>query len=176
MGNEKIIQKKSVFKEIIIALLLCLLILLIFAIVLYKYVPSSSKKELPPQVSYATPKDVSQELISSSADEDEVIMTYEVQPSDMTNYERIKDYNPGKANPFETLPDPDDKNSSATTGSGTTSNGSGSSSGSSSSTNAGSSGSSTSSSNGNGNAGSTGGSTGTTSSSSQFYNDHGSGK
>ena len=175
MENQETIEKKSMFKEVIIALLLCLLIMLIFAIVLYKYVPSNSKKALPAQISYATPKDVSQELISSSADEDEVIMTYEVQPSDMTNYERIKDYNPGKANPFQELPDPDEEASSSTTNSGTTNNGSTSSAGSSSTGNSGSSsGTSTESSSSTSGESNNGG--GTTSSSSEFYNDHGSGK
>ena len=175
MENEEIIQNKSVFKEVIIALLLCLLIMLVFAIILYKYVPSNSKKALPTQVSYATPKDVSQELISSSADEDEVIMTYEVEPSDMTNYERIRDYNPGKANPFETLPDPDEEKSS-TASSGTTNGGSSSSTGSSSSNGSGTSAGSSSTTSSNGNAGSSERTSGTTSSSSEFYNDHGSGK
>lgn len=165
MENQETIEKKSVFKEVIIALLLCLLIMLVFAIVLYKYVPSNSKKALPSQVSYATPKDVSQELISSSADEDEVIMTYEVQPSDMTNYERIRDYNPGKANPFQTLSDPNKSTSSSTAKPGTTSE-----------TSTGSGNSGTNPSNGNGNAGAAGGDSGTTSSGSDFYNDHGSGK
>lgn len=90
---------KSILKEIIIVLLLCLAIILVLGILLYEYVPMS--KTVPNQVAYTTPEDVKQELIESGAlDESEVVMTYEVNGDDLNNYKRVKDYKPGKANPF----------------------------------------------------------------------------
>ena len=105
---------KSVFKEIIIFLLLCLAIILILGILLYEYAPMS--KTVPNPVSYTTPEEVQQELSSSSdVDDSQIIMTYEVDSTDLNNYERINDYQPGKANPFSSY---------ETSGENTTSNGS----------------------------------------------------
>ena len=90
---------KNIIKEIIIILLLCLAIILILGILLYEYAPMS--KTIPNPVSYTTPEEVQQELATSSdVDESQIIMTYEVDSSDLRNYERINDYQPGKANPF----------------------------------------------------------------------------
>lgn len=90
---------KSIFKELIIVLLLCLAIILVLGILLYEYVPMS--KTIPNQVAYTTPEDVKQELLASEqVDESEIIMTYEVNSEDLKNYKRIQDYKPGKANPF----------------------------------------------------------------------------
>ena len=90
---------KNIIKEIIIILLLCLAIILILGILLYEYAPMS--KTIPNPVSYTTPGEVQQELATSSdVDESQIIMTYEVDSSDLRNYERINDYQPGKANPF----------------------------------------------------------------------------
>lgn len=92
-------MKNSKFKEIIIALLLCLAIMLVLALLLYNYVPST--KTLPEKVAYTTPQKVRDELVAASdLDEDQIILTYEVDGSDMANYENINDYNPGNANPF----------------------------------------------------------------------------
>ena len=80
---------KDVLKEIIIVLLLCLAIILILGIILYQYVPMS--KTLPTQVSYTTPEEVKEELMTSSeVDENQVIMTYEVDATDLNNYKKIQ--------------------------------------------------------------------------------------
>ena len=106
---------KNVIKEIIILLLLCLAIILLLGILLYEYVPMS--KTVPNPVSYTTPEDVQQELASSSdVDNSQVIMTYEVDSTDLNNFERINDYQPGKANPFSSY---------ETSGENTTTSGSG---------------------------------------------------
>ena len=90
---------KNVIKEIIIVLLLCLAIILILGILLYEYAPMS--KTVPNPVSYTTPENVQQELANTtSVDDSQIIMTYEVDSTDLRNYERINDYQPGKANPF----------------------------------------------------------------------------
>lgn len=133
---------KNVIKEIIILLLLCLAIILLLGILLYEYVPMS--KTVPNPVSYTTPEDVQQELAASSdVDNSQIILTYEVDSTDLNNYERINDYQPGKANPFssyETSGENTTTNGSATGGS---SNSSGSSSSNSNNTNTSSSGNTT---------------------------------
>lgn len=133
---------KNVIKEIIILLLLCLAIILLLGILLYEYVPMS--KTVPNPVSYTTPEDVQQELASSSdVDNSQIILTYEVDSTDLNNYERINDYQPGKANPFssyETSGENTTTNGSATGGNSTSS---GSSSSNSNNTNTSSSGNTT---------------------------------
>lgn len=133
---------KNVIKEIIILLLLCLAIILLLGILLYEYAPMS--KTVPNPVSYTTPEDVQQELASSSdVDNSQVIMTYEVDSTDLNNFERINDYQPGKANPFssyETSGENTTTNGSATGGNSTSS---GSSSSNSNNTNTSSSGNTT---------------------------------
>lgn len=90
---------KSIFKELIIVLLLCLAIILVLGILLYEYVPMS--KTIPNQVAYTTPEEVKQELLDSDTiDESQIVLTYEVNGDDLNNYKRIQDYKPGKANPF----------------------------------------------------------------------------
>ena len=90
---------KSVFKEIIIVLLLCLAIILVLGILLYEYIPMS--KTVPNPVSYTTPAEVQEELAAmDDINEDQIIMTYEVDSTDLNNYRRVNDYQPGKANPF----------------------------------------------------------------------------
>lgn len=119
---------KNVIKEIIILLLLCLAIILLLGILLYEYVPMS--KTVPNPVSYTTPEDVQQELATSSdVDNSQIILTYEVDSTDLNNYERINDYQPGKANPFSSY----ETNGENTTTNGSATGGSSSSSGSTSS-------------------------------------------
>ncbi len=105
---------KSIIKEIIIALLLCLAIVLVLGILLYEYVPIT--KTIPNEVSYTTPENVKEELLSSSdVDDSQIIMTYEINSDDLSNYRRVQDYKPGKANPFSSY---------ETTGENTTESGS----------------------------------------------------
>lgn len=105
---------KSIIKEIIIVLLLCLAIILVLGILLYEYVPIT--KTIPNEVSYTTPENVKEELLSSSdVDDSQIIMTYEINSDDLSNYRRVQDYKPGKANPFSSY---------ETTGENTTESGS----------------------------------------------------
>jgi cytochrome c oxidase assembly protein Cox11 len=114
---------KTLIKEIIIMLLLCLAIMLILGIILYEYVPMS--KTIPNAVSYTTPENVKQELAdSATVDESQIILTYEVDSTDLSNYAKIKDYKPGKANPFssyETTSTTNTTSTSGTSGNSTTS-------------------------------------------------------
>ena len=90
---------KKVIKEIIIMLLLCLAIILILGVLLYEYVPSN--KIIPDEVSYTTPQDIKEELSKGEGvEDDQVILTYSKDATDLNNYERINTYVPGKTNPF----------------------------------------------------------------------------
>ncbi len=127
---------KNIIKEIIIMLLLCLAIILILGVILYEYVPSN--KILPEEVSYVTPQNIKEELKSTdSIEEDKVILTYEIDESDLTNYQKIKDYKPGKVNPFSTYEEKTEENQSQN-GQNTTNNNSGSTNSNNSSSNGGS--------------------------------------
>lgn len=115
---------KSIIKELIIVLLLCLAIILVLGILLYEYVPVS--KTIPNEVSYTTPEEVKEELLTSSdIDENQIVMTYEIDSTDLNNYKKIQNYKPGKANPFssyETQASGSNAGSSQTSGQNTTSN------------------------------------------------------
>ena len=118
---------KSIIKELIITLLLCLAIILVLGILLYEYVPMT--KTVPNSVSYTTPADVKEELAASEdVDENKIIMTYEINSTDLNNYKKIQDYKPGKANPFSSYDTQDGtntENGSSNTGSnGSSSSGS----------------------------------------------------
>ena len=132
---------KSIFKEIIIVLLLCLAIILVLGIILYEYVPIS--KTVPSEVAYTTPEEVRQELIAAGdVNENEIVMTYEVNSDDLSNYRRVQDYKPGKANPFSSYQTQEGNEGEEGTGSksgGSSSQSGGSSSGSSSNSDTGNS-------------------------------------
>lgn len=117
---------KNVIKEIIIILLLCLAIILILGILLYEYVPIS--KTVPNPVSYVRTEAVEEELASSdTVDESQVVMTYEINSSDLNNYKQMQEYKPGKANPFAAVSEDNtgnnNGNNSSNTSSGSTSTG-----------------------------------------------------
>ena len=108
---------KNIIKEIIIMLLLCLAIILVLGVLLYEYVPSN--KIIPDKVSYTTPEDIKEELSKSDGvDDEQVILTYSIDATDLNNYERINTYVPGKPNPFSSY------NTSESSGENTSQNGS----------------------------------------------------
>ena len=116
-------MSKSIIKEIIIILLLCLAIIVVLGLLLYDYVPMA--KVVPEPVSYTTPEDVKEELVQAGeVDDNQVIMTYEVNSSDLNNYEKIKNYNPRKANPFSSYQSQTNENGNATDGNTTSTTGS----------------------------------------------------
>lgn len=89
---------KSIAKEIIIGLLLCLAILLVLAVLMYSYIPNN--KVVPEPVSYTVPEEAKKVLEETAMDTSQVILTYEVNSSDLSTAQRTNDYNPGKVNPF----------------------------------------------------------------------------
>ena len=129
---------KNIIKEIIIMLLLCLAIILVLGVLLYEYVPSN--KIIPDEVSYTTPENIKEELSKSDGvDDEQVILTYSIDATDLNNYERINTYVAGKPNPFSSYDtssssgEDTEQNGSSNGSSGTSTGNSNSSSGSSSS-------------------------------------------
>lgn len=112
---------KTVIKQIIITLLLCLVIMLILAVLLYAYIPNN--KVIPESVSYTAPEEAQEVLKEAAVDETQVIMTYEIKASDLTNAEKTNEYNPGKVNPFSSYVVEEDETTS-TNGSTNSTNGS----------------------------------------------------
>ena len=94
-------------KEIIIILLIILVSMLIFAVLLYDYIPNRIQSK--ETITYTATDSVKSMLQDSVAkDTENIILTYEVTGSDLTNYEKAKEYVPGKQNPFEVYKNPDD--------------------------------------------------------------------
>jgi hypothetical protein len=89
---------KTIIRETIIILLLCLAIILVLGVVLYNYVPTN--KIVPEQVSYTQTEEVKNAIEESAVDNTQVILTYEIDETDLNNYEKVRDYKPGKTNPF----------------------------------------------------------------------------
>lgn len=91
---------KSIIKELIIVLLLLLAILLVLGIFLYDYIPTS--KIVPKVEAYQVPNNIKQELENSVNEEEEKTtqIVYEIDGTDLKNYEKSKDYQKGKVNPF----------------------------------------------------------------------------
>ena len=107
----------KVFKEIVIILLLVLAILLVLGVFLYDYIPMN--KVVPKIEQYEAPNNVKQELQQSIEDEQNTMtpIVYEINNSDLNLYERTKDYDKGKVNPFgNTTVEPED-NTTVSTGS-----------------------------------------------------------
>ena len=111
---------KSIAKEIIIGLLLLLAILLVLAILLYSYIPGN--KVVPEKVAYTIPEEAKQVLKETGADDSQVILTYEINSTDIKDAQKTNVYNPGKVNPFSSY-QTDNKETTTTTTGGTTSSG-----------------------------------------------------
>lgn len=113
---------KTIIKEIIIMLLLCLAIILVLGVLLYDYVPMA--KVIPEEVSYVTPENVQQELLNAGGiDESQIILTYQIDSTDLNNYKKVHSYKAGKTNPFSSYEKVAENttNSSGSTTSGNTS-------------------------------------------------------
>lgn len=91
---------KTIFKEFIIVLLLILAIVLVLGIFFYDYIPMN--KVVPKIEQYEPPKNVKEELEEEVEEkEDEIApIVREINGSDLNLYEKTKDYQKGKVNPF----------------------------------------------------------------------------
>lgn len=104
---------KSIFKEIIIMLLLCVAIVLVLGVLFYDYIPTS--KIVPSKVSaYKTPENVTEEIAEQITEFEKTNIVYEITDADLNVYKQSKSYNPGKPDPFSS--------EAISTNTGTTSN------------------------------------------------------
>lgn len=91
---------KTIIKEIIIVLLLILAILLVLGVFLYDYIPMN--KVVPKIEQYEVPNNIKEEL-EEAVEDNESAMTpiiREINSNDLKIYEKSKDYQKGKVNPF----------------------------------------------------------------------------
>lgn len=95
---------KTVLKEILIILLLIITVILLLGILFYEYIPDS--KTIPSKVEeYTLAEDVKQELDKELEDSEsrEIVKTYQIDTQDLEYYEKTKQYDKGKVNPFEQI-------------------------------------------------------------------------
>ena len=89
----------SLIKDIIISLLIVICIVLIFSVIFYDDI--SVSKVIPESQEYELTEEMQQELEETYYDEaTEVVVTYSMDSSDLKRYEKVKEYNSGKQNPF----------------------------------------------------------------------------
>ncbi len=114
---------KTVFKEIIITLLLCIAILLILGIIFYDYNPLN--KVVPSKIAYTEPDDIKNELEENEVNDvwdSGINVVYSIEGKDLNVYKKSNSYVSGKQNPFGTIAEEvtnDETNSSTTSGSST---------------------------------------------------------
>lgn len=97
---------KTVFKELMIILLLCVVILLILSILLYDYNPIN--KVVPNKIAYSAPENIRNELEESIENTISIEnRVYTIDGSDLNIYKKNNSYNPSKQNPFASTPSED---------------------------------------------------------------------
>ena len=91
---------KSIFKEILIILLVCVAIVLLMAVIFYNYIPTN--KVIPAKVTaYQLPQNVEEIINETTIDSfDSSSINYTIDDSDLTRYAQSQSYNPGIADPF----------------------------------------------------------------------------
>lgn len=93
---------KRLLKELMITVLLCIALVLILAVIFYDYIPIN--KAIPEPVDYTMPEslsEVKEELKNAVQDEEEkIIVTYEIDDSDLSGYKKQGSYKEGKVDPF----------------------------------------------------------------------------
>ena len=63
-----------------------------------------TNKIIPEKVSYTTPENVREDLqAAENAGDDNIVVTYQINATDLSNYKKINEYVPGKKNPFESV-------------------------------------------------------------------------
>lgn len=114
---------KSIIKELIIVLLLLLAIVLVLGIFLYDYIPTT--KVVPKVEQYQRTNNIQKELSSEEEENEDFYQTsmvYEIDGTDLKNYEKTKDYQKGKVNPFSEDATKDTSNNGNTTTNNSNSN------------------------------------------------------
>ncbi len=112
----------KIIKEIIIMLLVALAGMLLFAVIFYEYIPS---RKVVPEVTQYSASEKIKELKADNIDKrnEQIIKTFEVTSSDLSNYKVTNDYVAGKSDPFDpTRQSPDASSSTKKPGSENNSN------------------------------------------------------
>lgn len=93
---------KTIFKEIMIVLLLCVAILFVLSVLFYDYNPIN--KVVPNKIAYSVPENIRNELEEENVQNTISIdsKVYTIEGSDLNIYKKSKSYNPSKENPFAT--------------------------------------------------------------------------
>ena len=91
---------KSIFKEILIILLICVAIVLLMAVIFYNYIPTN--KVIPAKVTaYQLPQNVEEIINETTIDSyNSASINYTIDNADLSKYQATQSYNPGKADPF----------------------------------------------------------------------------
>ncbi len=92
---------KTIIKETFIILLITVAVAVVLALILYQYMPTN--RIIPSKVTaYATPEEVAKEIEDQTTEKqyESENKVYSITDSDLAQYRREKNYNPGKANPF----------------------------------------------------------------------------
>ncbi len=90
---------KKILKEGIIFILLLAAVVLILAVLFYDYIPTG--KVVPVVEQYQTSESVQKEIDETiNTEQSEIVVTYDIDNTDLKTYEKSKDYDKGKENPF----------------------------------------------------------------------------
>ena len=90
---------KNLIKDIIISFLIIIAIILLIIVICYDKV--SIGKVIPKIEEYKLSDDIKNEIDIESADnQTEIVTTYQIDSSDLKQYEKTKEYNKGKRDPF----------------------------------------------------------------------------
>lgn len=91
---------KTIFKEILIILLVCVAIILLMAVIFYNYIPTN--KVIPAKVTaYQLPQNVEEIINETTIDSyNSSSINYTIDDADLSKYQATQSYNPGKADPF----------------------------------------------------------------------------
>lgn len=95
-------DKFSIIKDIIISILIVVTILLIISIIFYDKI--SLSKVIPEAEEYTLSDEMQKDLDEGKEEETkQIVTTYYIDAVDLKNYEKNKEYNKGKKNPFAEL-------------------------------------------------------------------------
>ena len=102
----------EIIKDLIISILIVVVIVLGLSIFFYKDI--SFSKIIPESEEYMIPEEMKQDMEDTIIEEAEQIVTkYYIDSSDLKKYEKNKEYNKGKKNPFAEESDGTQENSSS---------------------------------------------------------------
>ena len=123
---------KETIKTVVIGILAIIAVILIIVIISYSKI--AIRRVIPTVDSYKLSDDLQNELEKEQTSENsETLVTYQLDATDLQYYEKTKEYNKGKKNPFAPEPTADTSSNSTSGGSSSNSSSSGESSGSGSS-------------------------------------------